>query len=85
MSSDVGECRIAGIKFPRLSTLLYFSKGLNMSQIFGNLLLDNATELLILTKRKPWEERETLVYSWLWGRYLQTAKRHKSKRIDLEP
>lgn len=85
MSSDVGEYRIVGIKFPQLSTCLYFSKGLNMSQIVGNLLLDNATELLILTKRKPWEERERLAYSWLWGRYLQTAKLHKSKGIEREP
>lgn len=85
MNSDVGEYRIAGIKFPQLSTCLYFSKGLNMFQIVENLLLDNASELLILTKRKPWEERERLAYSWLWGRYLQIAKLHKSKGIEREP
>lgn len=56
-----------------------------MSQIVGNLLLDNAAELLILTKRKPWEERERLAYSWLWGRYLQTAKLHQRKGIEREP
>lgn len=85
MSGDGASAELLGLEFLQLSTPLHFSKELNMSQIFGHLLLDNATELLILTKRKPREGREKLAYSRLWGRCLQPAKLHKSKETELEP